>query len=452
MAALPLPPFLPESLESFEQHVVTHMPEWFEYCRQAFDTVNNMQTRNQQGEEKISDLLLQLQNAKQELNQYKESLQNAQAIQNYQREEIDRLQKKVAIAEVNEARAISVATPAVNTPLSAQPVGTAAKEATAPPAGTITPPDATPSEASCRSERISDPEKFEGSRADLRRFLGQIQAKMKANADRFHTAQARMAYVASQLGPIPYAQVLPYAKDGTFLFTDYEDILRLLERAYGDPNRVRNAQRDLFTYRQTNKEFSVFFAEFQRLAIESELPEAALPTILEQAISKELRNQLMYVSASERDALQDYRNLAQLLQDLENSRLSYGGFSAPVRRTYASTVTPRPAHEKPIQPQSVVPARHQSPAPGEPMDLSSSRRGYRRPSSRGEANRKEQGLCFRCGSAEHLVARCPLPDNRLVRTRPMVRNSSPDSSCHHSPRGYRRSSTTSRTENGVSLD
>ena len=97
--------------------------------------------------------------------------------------------------------------------------------------------------------------------------------------------------------------MLPYAREGTFLLSDYYSVLEILENAYGDPNRVRNARDKLFKYRQTYKEFSVFFAEFQRLAVESEIDESALLTLLEQAISKELRNQLMYVLRAERNAI-----------------------------------------------------------------------------------------------------------------------------------------------------
>ena len=90
------------------------------------------------------------------------------AVQNYQREEIDRISEKLTAARTNERNALALATPAVNIPL---PVKTTAKEYTATPARTTTPANTTPSESSRLSERLPDPERFEGSRSDLCRFL-----------------------------------------------------------------------------------------------------------------------------------------------------------------------------------------------------------------------------------------------------------------------------------------
>lgn len=117
---------------------------------------------------------------------------------------------------------------------------------------------------------------------------------MNVNLDRFPTPQSRMAYVNNRLKGAPYAQILPYIKKGIYTLNDYQDILDILERAFGDPNRVNNARNELFSLRQTNKEFGTFFAEFQRLALEGKMPEETLPTLLEQAISRELRSMLMH--------------------------------------------------------------------------------------------------------------------------------------------------------------
>ena len=46
-------------------------------------------------------------------------------------------------------------------------------------------------------------------------------------------------------------------------------------------------------YRQTNKDFSVFLAEFQRLGLEAEMTDKSLATLLEQAVSKELKGMLV---------------------------------------------------------------------------------------------------------------------------------------------------------------
>ena len=149
---------------------------------------------------------------------------------------------------------------------------------------------------------------------------------------------------------------------------DYQAILDILDRAFGDPNRVNNARDELFRLRQTNKDFSTFFAEFQRLALEGDMPEDALPTLLEQAISRELRAMLMHHEPLNRNFL----TFATFLQDLENRRRQY---SNPVQTTLKPYAPARPNGRpnsptnglKETTPRLTPPANSPNP---EPMDLS----------------------------------------------------------------------------------
>jgi hypothetical protein len=59
-----------------------------------------------------------------------------------------------------------------------------------------------------------------------------------------------------------------------------------IDRTFGYPNRVNNARNELFRLRQANKDFGTFFAEFQRLALEGEMPEETLHIVdLDKIIS-----------------------------------------------------------------------------------------------------------------------------------------------------------------------
>jgi hypothetical protein len=70
--------------------------------------------------------------------------------------------------------------------------------------------------------------------------------------------------------------------------------LNLIEEAFRDPNRVQNAQNALYRLRQKNKDVSTFYAEFEHLALEGEMIEASLGTLLMQNISFELYEMLLY--------------------------------------------------------------------------------------------------------------------------------------------------------------
>lgn len=430
MPAVPLPPFLPGNSEEFATHTTDHSQEWYEYCRQAYDYINAAEAAIAEANERTTQSDLQLQALKQEVTHWKEKYDHLQtqnrAVRDYQDELIQKMQSQLVKAEEERNQAIRAAVPMVNTPISTPTPEPVAKKPADPAVGA--PPSVAPpsSEASRLSERLPDPEKFEGDRKDLRRFVSQIHEKMNVNRDRFPSAQSRMTYVTNRLKGPPYAQILPYIHRGICQLTDYEEILDILDRAFGDPNRVNNARNDLFRLRQTNKDFGVFFAEFQRLALEGEMPEETLPTLLEQAINRELRSMLMHNEPPSRK----YHEFAAFLQDLENRRRHYETppVTTPTARTYAAASKPpaQPPAPRPTNP--LAPARSTeetlrkastTPQTGsDAMDLSLARRAQ-------PTGRRERGECFRCGSTEHLVRDCPQPDTRPLRIRSMNRDLSP---------------------------
>ena len=153
--------------------------------------------------------------------------------------------------------------------------------------------------------------------------------------------------------------------------------------------------------KQQNKEFASFYAEFQRLALEGEVSEDSQITLLESALSRELKTQLTSVDAPD----QNINQFAEFLQKLENKRRYYNDLSdhRPVRPA-PGTPMARPTPTR----TSAAAATTTTPATVDPdaMDLSSARRnqtGYQ------PSGRKERGECFRCGSAQHRVANCPVP-------------------------------------------
>lgn len=148
------------------------------------------------------------------------------------------------------------------------------------------------------------------------------------------------------------------------------------------------------------------------------MPEETLSTLLEQAISRELRSMLMHNQPPSRE----YHQFSRFLQDLENRRRQYTTNQPPVAKTYATTAKPvqRPQSPYGPSPTAVKPvdqpwrstSQKSGPAPAQqhdPMDLSSTRR----PVGRGYSpSRRETGACFRCGSLEHQIRGCPYPDTR----------------------------------------
>ncbi|RHZ43046.1 uncharacterized protein CDV56_100638, partial [Aspergillus thermomutatus] len=80
------------------------------------------------------------------------------------------------------------------------------------------------------------------------------------------------------------------------------------------------------------------------------MPEETLSTLLEQAISHELRSMLMHNQPPSRE----YHQFARFLQDLENHRRQYTTNQPPVVKTYAATARPTQRPQSPQGPSPVA--------------------------------------------------------------------------------------------------
>lgn len=456
----PRPPFLPHSPEVFLEHVAKHASVWYEYCRLAYEYIKNSEETVTEAREQANRLGLELRTVQKEaeyrLQECQKELDRACAVKEYQEDQLQKIQDKYVKALEERSQALHMVNTPTSTPI---PEHAAGRPPVAPVGALASSTTPSSSEVTRLSERLPDPDKFNGDRTDLRRFIAQIQEKMTANSDRFPTPNSRTAYVNGRLTGAAYAQVLPFIRDGVCQLPDYKDILDLLEKAFGDPNRSRNARNELYRLRQANREFSTFFAEFQRLALEGEMPETALPTLLEQAISRELKGMLLHHEPPS----WEYHSLANFLQSLDSRLREYNSKALNATQTYTSISksTQRPQSPRTSSPATIKTANqfwHPStqksePAPvqqPDPMDLSTTRRLV----SRGfNSSRRETGACFRCGSMEHYLRNCPHPD-----TRQRVHVMSPYEPLPESPPKGRvlepRSSSPSQTslEKGVSLE
>lgn len=176
MSDIPLPPFLPEDLESFRAHIQDHVEEWFLYCQKAYVSLDVLQTRINELEGKTAEYLAYQNTTQETLLNNDTRIKELLGVQKYQQSEIERLQRA----------ALSVPTPAVRVNQPSR--GSEAELSSATLDTTTQPVTPASSQSDRRSERLPDPAKFEGLKPDLRRFNAQIRAKMNANRDRFYTA------------------------------------------------------------------------------------------------------------------------------------------------------------------------------------------------------------------------------------------------------------------------
>jgi len=135
-----------------------------------------------------------------------------------------------------------------------------------------------------RSSKIPDPPMFDGNRKKIERFIAQLQLKLFSDPTLFLTPALRMAYAFNRLEGHAQAQILPYIQAGTtFSLSAVEDIICVLDNAFGDPDFLATARSKLHQLKQGKKEFTNYFAEFQTLVCKLDWNEHAKTNGLKEA-------------------------------------------------------------------------------------------------------------------------------------------------------------------------
>jgi hypothetical protein len=395
MTNRPSPPIDADTPDELSSHVAENAEAWLLYFR-------NLNAYLSQVEEDHRNQAALLNRTQELVAQQQETNTRQQGVIAYQEEQIGKLQNQLVRAHVDKERAIDAAQPAVlpARPAPAVPMAEPLVDLTE----RETPAFATPpSESSRPSEKLPDPDAFKGQRSDLRRFIQQICSKITSNADRFPTAQSRLIYVAGRLKDNAYNLILPKTQYSVPQFIDYPQLLEYLEQAFSNPNRVQNAQDRLYILKQKNQDFSVYLSEFQRLALEGEMPDSALTPLLYQGISRELQDMLLHNPAPTRE----FQPFARHLQELDNryrrhqQQVSQKGDRGKGNKN-TKPVTPSQGY-KPGPWAPTKPAHTTDP---DSMDLSTTRQSNKKFMPGGQ---KERSECYRCRSKDHFVGQCPHP-------------------------------------------
>ncbi|KAH0609333.1 uncharacterized protein H6S33_012819 [Morchella sextelata] len=263
-----------------------------------------------------------------------------------------------------------------------------------------------------RSEKLPDPEVFRGDRdrERLHLFKQQMKVKLLGNTDRYPTLQSKLSYAFSRLEGVAASQFLQYVGEEGIALPSMLRFYEILDTAFGDPDRMRTARRNLRNIRQRTRTFADYFAEFQRYAAESGMDETSRIEALMEGINAELDESIIHhETPTTVDAC------ATLLQRLDNRHRA-----AEAKRgnkkfwNITTTPAPRPPPANPVPapraaaPVANVPAteNHLSFRSGGdvPMDPSG---GRRRPTPAERNTRLVEGRCFYCGGVGHMVRDCP---------------------------------------------
>ena len=262
-----------------------------------------------------------------------------------------------------------------------------------------------------RSQKIPDPDKFNGDRAKYRNFVSKLRLKLMSDANSFPTEVHKLAYAFSLLEGAAYDQVRAYIttdEDGNdrFDLANIAALFRILESAFDDPDRARNAMRKIKEIKQGKRDFSTYVADFMRYAPDVELNTPSKIDYLRSGLSEEILRHL--ISVVEPETWDGFTSLCLRIDNkvrMHQAEMKSRNPSGTTQvSSYSRTTTTTPA----ATPTTSTATGTQS----GPMDLS----GIRGPlSTQEKARRMAEGLCLYCGGLGHMARDCP------IKARPRMR-------------------------------
>jgi hypothetical protein len=164
-----------------------------------------------------------------------------------------------------------------------------------------------------RAIELPHPPEYCGDTKELPNFISKVHSKLVGENGRFSDDQHKLRYVYSYLKGNAQNQIQPYVQTDKISLDNVEALIKVLEAAFGDPDEVGTASGELDGLTQGNGEFSIYYAEFQRLMAILDYGSKAKKATLKRGLSKELQASLVYQT----DEPKDFSKFVELCMKLD---------------------------------------------------------------------------------------------------------------------------------------
>jgi hypothetical protein len=124
----------------------------------------------------------------------------------------------------------------------------------------------------------------------LRSLMALLHLHLIDCLGKFPNEQSKLRYVFSRLEGATLDQMIHLMKDDYMNLENVKVFVTPLEEAYRDPDHVNATERALTKLCQSNRDFIMYYAEFQCLIMDLNWNHAAKCTALHHGLSEELKD------------------------------------------------------------------------------------------------------------------------------------------------------------------
>jgi len=270
--------------------------------------------------------------------------------------------------------------------------------------------------------KIRHPEFFTGQRKQLSEFLSQVMMVIETQPTKFLNNKTKVIYLCSHLRGPAYSWAQSFIETlGTPnehpCLSNFEEFVKSLRAAFGDPDPRATARRDLFRLHQGNSSAADYAAAFQRAAVRTKWNSEALKDIFDEGLNDELRREL-----STRDLPDNFVDYVPKVIALDNQMREFRFQRAQSGKKFPPNFNDfrhrSYFHKSHHHPRSPPPEKKQVPFAANPND--SSRQVGAIPMEIGSVHKKfspltpeerkrriDNKLCLYCGQSGHVAGSCP---------------------------------------------
>lgn len=256
-----------------------------------------------------------------------------------------------------------------------------------------------------KEPRLSNPEFFNGSRSETKKFLTQVNLVIRGNPSRFPSESSKIIFAVSYMRGAAFTWIQPHLDNFTAGITDsFTSFCEALFTQFGEKNEKSQAERLFYELKQNNS-VSLYATEFSRLSTQLGWNEAALCAHFYRGLKPNIKDQLALI-----DRPTELQRLMELSIKLDN-RL----YERYVERKLDNVQHIKTSHAKteyiPHQPRydnKVTPMEIDSLSQNYVSKRDQNQDQYTILSSDEKERRRKNNLCLYCGKVNHSVNNCPI--------------------------------------------